>query len=529
MPDDETPSGKGTAGSSGTDEPDDRKPTAGAGKPSAPRKRRAASHTPTPRTAPDATAETVRDATVATATAAMSAATPETTPDATVEMPAATADTVSLPAAPAPGPASESPGSGSQAPAVTAPAPPANGAVAATGAGPARGPRWRRIVAVVLIVVATLLAPLVLEVTWMNRDLLNTNNYVSTVAPLASNPGVQTAVARNLTDQLWAKVDVTGQLSGVLPSWAQVFAGPLSNTLKGYAYQATHAAVSSKAFATVWEKANRTAHNQVRNVLLGSPGGAVKSSNGEVSLDLSPLADQIKATLDSKGIHALDSVSLPPGSATFVIFRSATLAKAQKTVKVLHSLSVALPLLLIAAWAGAIAVSLRRRRTILQLGFTLALAMVVTLVAYHLGRGLYLNAVSSPQLPRDTAASIFDTLMRGMLGPAKTVLVVGFVIWLGALVMGPARWAVSLRSMLSGGIDTAGSAAEARGLDLGPFGSWVARHRHALQIAGLVVAAAVLVFWGTPGVAGVLWIVVALLVFVALVEFVGRLTAPSAS
>ena len=109
----------------------------------------------------------------------------------------------------------------------------------------------------VLIVVATLLAPLVLEVTWMNHDLLNTNNYVSTVAPLASNPGVQTAVARNLTDQLWSKVDVSGQLSGVLPSWAQVFAGPLSNTLKGYAYQATHAAVSSKAFATDWEKANR--------------------------------------------------------------------------------------------------------------------------------------------------------------------------------------------------------------------------------------------------------------------------------
>ena len=379
-------------------------------------------------------------------------------PAETVEMPAATADTVALPVVAA--------------------------STAATAA-PARGPRWRRIVAVVLVVIAMLLAPLVLEVAWMNHDLLNVDNYVSTVAPLASNPGVQTAVARNLTDQLWNRVDVSGQLSGVLPSWAQVFAGPLSNTLKGYAYQATHAAVSSKAFATVWERANRTAHNQVRNVLLGSPGGAVKSSNGEVSLDLSPLADQIKATLDSKGIHALDSVALPPGSATFVIFRSATLAKAQKTVKVLHSLSVALPLLLIAAWAGAIAVSLRRRRTILQLGFTLALAMVVTLVAYHLGRGLYLNAVTSPQLPRDTAASIFDTLMRGMLGPAKTVLIVGFVIWLGALVMGPAGWAIRVRSVLSGGIDTAGSAAEARGLDLGPFGSWVARHRHALQIAGL--------------------------------------------
>jgi hypothetical protein len=43
-----------------------------------------------------------------------------------------------------------------------------------------------------------------------------------------------------------------------------------------------------------------------------------------------------------------------------------------------------------------------------------------------------------------------------------------------------------------------------------------------------VIAAAVLVFWGSPGVAGVLWIVAGLLIYLAIVEFVGRLT-PSAT
>ncbi len=389
---------------------------------------------------------------------------------------------------------------------------------------PARDPRWRGIVAVALIVVATVLAPLTLAVTWMNRDLLNVDNYVATVAPLASDPAVRTAVAHDLTDQLWTRVNVSGQLTGVLPSWAQVFAAPLSNTLKGYAYQATRAAVSSKAFATVWKKANRTAHDQVRTVLLGSEGGVVASSKGQVSLDLTPLADQIKSDLDGKGIHVLDRVTLPPGSASFVLFRSAGLAKAQRAVKVLHGLSIVLPLLLAAAWAAAIGVSPRRRRTTLQLGFTLAFAMVVTLLAYHLGRGAYLNAVSSPQLPR-AAASIFDTLLRGLLAVARTVFIVGLVIWLGALLAGPAGWAVRVRSALAGGLDSAGSAAEAKGLDLGPFGARVARYRYGLQIAGLVVAAAVVVFWGTPGVAGIVWTVVVLLVYLALVEFVGRLTA----
>jgi len=388
-------------------------------------------------------------------------------------------------------------------------------------------PRWRGIVAIILVVVATLLAPLTLAVAWMDHDLLNTQNYVTTVAPLSSDPAVQTALAHDVTNQIWSRVNVQQQLTGVLPSWAQVFAAPLSNTLKGYTYQATQAIVSSPAFSQVWRAANEKGHATVKAALLGNQGGVVQTTNGQVTLDLAPLADKVKAALDARGIHVLDSVTIAPGTATFVVFRSQTLAKAQKVVKFFQALRIALPLLLIAAWAGAIAVSTRRRRTVLELGFALALAMAVTLIGYHLGRTAYLNAVSSPQLPRDAATSIFDTLLVGLLDAARTVFVVGLVIGIAALLLGPARWAVRLRDALSGGFRSAGARAEEKGLDLGPVGGWVAAHHRALQIVGLVVAAAVLVFWGTPGVAGVLWTVVVLLIYLAVVEFVGRLTKPA--
>jgi len=444
------------------------------------------------------------------------------------------------PKKPAPGapadPGTPLPDSAAPAEAVTAPlasAPPAEAVTAplapvATAAGQRRPARWRGIVAIVLIVLATLLAPLTLAVLWMNHDLMNTDNYVAAVAPLSSNPAVQDAVAQNLTNELWAKVNVQQQLAGVLPSWAQVFSAPLSNQLKDYTYKGVHAIVSSKAFGKVWEVANRQAHTQVSAALLGKKIAGIDTAEGQVSVDFAPVVDQVKSALDGKGIHVLDGVAAAPGSATFVLFRSATLAKAQKAISFFHKLSVALPLLLLAAWVGAIAVSRRRRRTVLQLGFTLALAMVVTLVAYHLGRGAYLNAISSPQLPRDAAAAIFDALLVGVLTAARTVLVIGLLVWLGALLTGPAGWAVWVREALAGVFQTAGTAAEQKGLDLGPVGSWVARRHRPLQLAGLLIAAAVLVFWGTPGLAGVLWIVVGLLVYLALVEFVGRLTRPPA-
>ena len=445
------------------------------------------------------------------ATAALPAAGDETAP-----LPAATGETAPLPAV----------GDETVPPSATGEAGDAGGN--ADPAATRRHARWRRPIAIVLIALATLLAPLTLLVLWMDQDLLNTDNYVQTVAPLSSNPAVQNAVATDLTNQLWAKVNVQQQLAGVLPSWAQGFSGPLSNQLKTYAYQALHAVVASPQFAKVWEVANRQAHARVSAALLGNKGHLIGTSNGEVSIDLTPAVAKLKATLDARGIHALDAVAGTPGSAKFVLFRSQNLAKAQKVVSFFHKLTIALPLLLIAAWAGAIAVSWRRRRTVLQLGFLLALAMVLTLIGYHIGRGSYLNAIVSSQLPRPAAAAIFDTLAVGVLDAARTVFVVGLVVWLGALVAGPAGWAVAVRGALSGVFQSAGARAERRGLDLGPVGSWVAGHHRALQIAGLLVAAAVLVFWGTPGIAGVIWIVVGLLVYLAIVEFVSRLTAPAA-
>ena len=85
-----------------------------------------------------------------------------------------------------------------------------------------------------------------------------------------------------------------------------------------------------------------------------------------------------------------------------------------------------------------------------QLALALAAAMAVTLVGYHLGRGAYLDAVVSSRLPRPAASAIFDTLAVGVLDAARTVFVVGILVWVGALIAGPAGWAVAVRGALSG-------------------------------------------------------------------------------
>ena len=63
------------------------------------------------------------------------------------------------------------------------------------GSGPVSRQRWRTILAVLLIVVGCVLAPLAGVAVWARNQVTNTDRYVRTVAPLASDPAIQTAIA----------------------------------------------------------------------------------------------------------------------------------------------------------------------------------------------------------------------------------------------------------------------------------------------------------------------------------------------
>jgi hypothetical protein len=78
----------------------------------------------------------------------------------------------------------------------------------AAGAGTRR--RWRTIVASLLIVVACVLAPLSVVAVWTRNQVTDTNRYVATVSPLASDPAIQAAIADQITAQVFRYIDVQG-------------------------------------------------------------------------------------------------------------------------------------------------------------------------------------------------------------------------------------------------------------------------------------------------------------------------------
>ena len=64
-------------------------------------------------------------------------------------------------------------------------------APASTSSGPRETKRWQKITSVVLLVIGFILVPLSGIAIWSHNQLTNTDRYVETVGPLASNQDIQ--------------------------------------------------------------------------------------------------------------------------------------------------------------------------------------------------------------------------------------------------------------------------------------------------------------------------------------------------
>src|SRR5688500_17379013 len=73
-----------------------------------------------------------------------------------------------------------------------------------------RRQRWRSVVATLLIVIGCMLAPISVVAVWTKNLVTDTDRYVATVQPLASDPAIQSAIADRITAEIFTHLDVAG-------------------------------------------------------------------------------------------------------------------------------------------------------------------------------------------------------------------------------------------------------------------------------------------------------------------------------
>jgi hypothetical protein len=392
--------------------------------------------------------------------------------------------------------------------------------------------RWRTIVATLLIVVACALAPLSVVAVWTRNQVTNTDRYVATVAPLASDPAIQNAIADQITAQIFTYIDIQGLTTqavdalasrGLNPEVAdqlQGFAVPIANGVQSFTRSQVGKVVESDAFADAWVQANRVAHEQLVKALTGEGGGAVTVENDTVTLNLSAFIQTVKQRLVASGFTL--AARIPEVNASFVLFQSDDITRARNAFNLLNTLGIWLPIIMLVLLVVGVYVAKDHRRALVGAGVGVAIGMVVLALGLAVFRALYLDAVPAEVLPHDAAAVLYDTIVRFLRLGLRTVLVLGLVIAAGAFLTGQSVTAARTRQSLTGAIGWLQGSAEQAGLRTGPVGTWVYDHKRALRIGAVAVAALALVFWGRPTGKVIILLAVLLMVALAIIECLGR-------
>jgi hypothetical protein len=393
----------------------------------------------------------------------------------------------------------------------------------------------RTIPAVLLIIIACVLAPLSVVSVWAADFVGDTDRYMATVGPLASNPDVQAAVTNRVTNVVVQQIDIPAQVNDLvsglesrgLPPNASAalsgLAGPIANGITGFIHSTVARVVASPAFATIWTTVNRQAHSSVVKALTGQGGGAVQLSGNDVNIDLAPVIDQVKTQLVAAGLGL--AARIPTVHTSFTVASSDNTQKVKTGFRLLQALGNWLPIITVLIAAGGVLCALHRRTALIATALGFLAGMILLGAVLAVGRTFALQ-----QLPagasEPAASAVIDAVLHFLRITIRTVGVLAAVVALGAYLSGPARYAGAVRRFCIAAIGWPRAVFDRAGLGLGPVEPFVRRFRAWVIWGALLIAALVFALWNHPTVATVVWTTVIILFALAVVEFLAPSTPP---
>jgi hypothetical protein len=282
---------------------------------------------------------------------------------------------------------------------------------------------------------------------WANRQLLDTSYWTETNTALLENHAIQEQLSSYLTDQIYANVDVAGEIRSGLPSELKPLAGPAAGGLRTVVEKGIVIALQQPRVQQLWKTANEVTHRQFVN-LIENKGRAIRTpGGGAVILDLRPIVSELATRL---GAPASTAEKIPANVAEIKIISSKSLETAQAAVRVLRGLALILPILVLLLFAGAIGLARgRRSRTLLNVGLVCIGAGLVALLARTLIGNQVVDTLATTEAVRPAASAAWSISTSVLVDIADAIVFIGVVVVLAGLLGGRSRWATSTRHALA--------------------------------------------------------------------------------
>lgn len=366
--------------------------------------------------------------------------------------------------------------------------------------------RLRASAAVILVLIGALLAPVAVLGTWARAQLVDTDRFVQTFAPLAQKPEVQYFVAKEVTDGIEQNVDIDAMVSDLFDGIAQLdlppaaartlplLEGTAASGVRSLIGSGVETVVESPQFASVWETTLRETHTRAIAVIEGDPNSVLQlSHDGVLTLSLGTVISEVKAALVSQGIGFAEAIP--------VIDRSVPLLASDSLVQVRTLYQVAvifgfwLPWVALGALTAGVLLARRRTRALSWAGIGVAATLLLLAVGIGIGRLVFLGAVSPSIMPAATAEVVFAQLTELIASTLLALITLCVLVAVGAWLAGASRLATLTRGSLDAGFAAIRRAADRRGFGAGATGRFVERWHSAILV--LTVAVGVLALFLT--------------------------------
>jgi hypothetical protein len=306
--------------------------------------------------------------------------------------------------------------------------------------------RGRRRWVKALVALGSVLAFLSVFAIWVERQALNTDDWVQTSDKLIQDQKIRSALADYLVEQLYANVDLEKEFEEKLPGETKDFAGPLSGVVRSVAPSGVEKVLETSTAQSLWEDANRSAHEQLVAVLENKKE-AVSTEEGEVKLQLGSLVTNLA---DQIGVGASLAEKLPPDAAQVTILRSDQLKTAQNITVALKGLAIVLSLLTFIAFGLAIYLSGDERWvTVLYCGIGLIAAGFAVIVAREVAGGIVVGQLVEQESVKPAAERAWSISTSLMTSIATTVIVIGVLFGVAGWLASPSGSAKSARRYLA--------------------------------------------------------------------------------
>jgi hypothetical protein len=427
----------------------------------------------------------------------------------------------------------------------------------------------RRFVTGLLILISALCLFLSSTSLWVRHNVINTQVFVSNVDAIVDLPQVQARVNDQVTTTVMANPQVQGVVNeavAVLPPRLQQFRPTVENGVRSLVSAGVQRLLTNQPFRPLRDAALTSAHDQLVN---GQP----------VRFTLGQAKARVPASVT--GGLAGQVLALLPNDLGVTLITPADAPRLYNAIDLLESAWWWLGLVFLAALAGALGISRRRRGTLRAWAVTTAVLAFVGLLALRVSRGQILVQVKPEN--RDAVSAVYDVLAGSLRSWTLWLLVIALVVLAFTLLWGhvgliPAvrRGAASARESVQrrrearaaaaaataeganpDGVTPDGAtpdgatsapvagesvaeeswprrvAAEARafvaGMDLdrraAALGAYVDAHFRAARWTGIVLGAVVLLLWPAPTLSVLIWIVAVIALYVAALDWL-RSKAP---